>query len=153
MTMNSLFNVRASALFLPLLVVILCFAVAESANFKLICDDFDQMGGRANSSHFTVLVSAGGQSSAIGTSTGTHFSIQAGFVYSGFVLHGDADGTGIINITDVVYLIAYIFSGGSAPCPYPVESGDTNCDKMVNISDAVYLIAYIFAGGPAPCAG
>ncbi|GEM_PF-3174863 len=63
---------------------------------------------------------------------------------------GDANGDRTVNISDAVYLIAYIFAGGSAP--NPLLSGDANCDGSVNISDAVYLIAYIFAGGSAPCA-
>jgi len=64
---------------------------------------------------------------------------------------GDANGSTTLNISDAVYLIAYIFSGGLPPTPYPVCSGDANCDCTVNISDAVYLIAYIFASGTAPC--
>jgi hypothetical protein len=66
-------------------------------------------------------------------------------------LCGDANGDAIANISDAVYLIAFIFSGGPAPNPY--IAGDANCDNMVNISDAVYWIAHIFAGGAAPCAG
>jgi subtilisin family serine protease len=63
---------------------------------------------------------------------------------------GDADGSGIVNITDAVYLIAYIFAGG--PAPDPLAAGDVDCNGFANISDAVYLINYIFGGGPAPCA-
>jgi hypothetical protein len=62
---------------------------------------------------------------------------------------GDADASGEVDIDDVVYLIAYIFSGGPAPDPY--ESGDANCSSDVDIDDVVYLIAYIFSGGNAPC--
>jgi hypothetical protein len=62
---------------------------------------------------------------------------------------GDADNSGAINISDAVYIIAYIFSGGQSP--YPLAAGDANCDEACNISDAVYLIAYIFSGGAAPC--
>jgi hypothetical protein len=62
---------------------------------------------------------------------------------------GDADNSGSVDISDAVYLIAYIFSGG--PAPNPLVAGDANCDSAVDISDAVYLIAYIFSGGPAPC--
>ncbi|TFH65876.1 MAG: hypothetical protein E4G91_00865 [Candidatus Zixiibacteriota bacterium] len=62
---------------------------------------------------------------------------------------GDADGSGSVDISDVVYLISYIFSGGSAPVP--LLNGDANCDSAVDISDVVYLIAYIFSGGAAPC--
>jgi hypothetical protein len=64
---------------------------------------------------------------------------------------GDANGDNTIDISDVVYLISYIFSGGSAPIPYAVCSGDANCDCAVDISDAVYLISYIFSGGSGPC--
>jgi hypothetical protein len=64
---------------------------------------------------------------------------------------GDADGNGLINISDAVYLVGYIFGGGPAPTPYPICSGDADCNCLVNISDAVYLISYIFGGGPAPC--
>ncbi|MEZ5357743.1 MAG: lamin tail domain-containing protein [Candidatus Zixiibacteriota bacterium] len=62
---------------------------------------------------------------------------------------GDANADQSINVGDAVYLINYIFKGGSAPVP--LESGDANCDGSVNIGDAVYLISYIFRGGPAPC--
>jgi len=63
---------------------------------------------------------------------------------------GDANRDGSVDISDAVYLISYIFSGGSAPAP--LLAGDANCDSAVDISDAVYLIAYIFSGGAAPCA-
>jgi hypothetical protein len=63
-------------------------------------------------------------------------------------LCGDANGDGSVDISDAVFLIAHIFSGGLAPCP-PAR-GDANCDSAVDISDPVYLIAYIFTGGPAP---
>jgi hypothetical protein len=64
---------------------------------------------------------------------------------------GDADATGAVDISDPVFLISYIFSGG--PAPSPVARGNVNCDAGIDISDVVYLIAYIFSGGPAPCAG
>jgi hypothetical protein len=63
---------------------------------------------------------------------------------------GDANGDASVDISDAVFLIAYIFSGGSAPSP--LLAGDASCDGTVDISDVVYVIAYIFSGGPAPCA-
>lgn len=62
---------------------------------------------------------------------------------------GDCDGDCIINISDVVAIIRYIFAGGD-PCN-PQRAGDANCDGLVNITDAVYLINYIFSGGAPPC--
>lgn len=64
---------------------------------------------------------------------------------------GDANGDGSINISDAVFLIAYIFASGEAP--NPMAAGDANGDGTVNISDAVFLIAYIFAHGAAPSPG
>jgi hypothetical protein len=62
---------------------------------------------------------------------------------------GDADGSGGVDIDDVVYLINYIFGGG--PPPDPLEAGDADCSGNVDIDDAVYIIFYIFAGGNPPC--
>ena len=64
-------------------------------------------------------------------------------------LPGDANGNGAVSISDVVFLINYIFAGGAAP--NPLSSGDVNCSGAISISDAVFLINYIFAGGAAPC--
>lgn len=66
-------------------------------------------------------------------------------------LCGDADGNGIVNITDAVWLVNFVFSGG--PAPNPLESGDVDCSGIINVSDIIYLVSYIFAGGPVPCAG
>ena len=63
-------------------------------------------------------------------------------------LRGDANGDGVINIADVVYLINYLFIGG--PAPVPLAAGDANCDGVVSSADVVYLINYLFIGGPAP---
>jgi hypothetical protein len=85
---------------------------------------------------------------AAGGADTCHFSVQVVEVES---ICGDADGTAEIDISDAVYLIAYIFTNG--PEPIPLVSGDANCDTAVDISDVVYLISFIFTGGPAPCAG
>jgi hypothetical protein len=61
---------------------------------------------------------------------------------------GDADGSGAVDISDVVFLIGYIFSGGFPPVP--LVRGDANCGQGVDISDVVFLISYIFNGGSAP---
>ncbi len=61
---------------------------------------------------------------------------------------GDADGTGSVNIADVTFLIARIFSGG--PGPVPNQSGDADGDGQVNIGDVTFLIERIFNGGPDP---
>lgn len=71
-------------------------------------------------------------------------------VPSGGFTCGDADGNSTVNISDAVFLLAYIFGGGPAPDPY--AAGDVDCTTLINISDVVYMIAYIFGNGPEPCA-
>jgi|GEM_PF-1570085 len=63
------------------------------------------------------------------------------------------DGQGP-DIADLVYLVAYMFSGG--PPPVVLAEADINGDGSgPDIADLVYLVAYMFQGGPAPvpCGG
>jgi ankyrin repeat protein len=64
-------------------------------------------------------------------------------------LRGDANMDGKKTVSDVVFLINYLFKGG--PAPNPVYLGDVNCDGKTTVSDVVYLINYLFKGGSAPC--
>lgn len=64
-------------------------------------------------------------------------------------LCGDTDESRAVDIDDVVSTIAYIFSGGPAPCP--IIAGNADCIDIVDIDDAVWLIAYIFQSGNLPC--
>lgn len=75
--------------------------------------------------------------------------VREGRILSSYVC-GDAEGNQVVNISDAVYLINYIFAGG--PAPSPLLAGDADCSQAISISDAVFLINYIFAGGPQPCA-
>ena len=65
-----------------------------------------------------------------------------------YIKTGDANGDGNLSVSDVVYLVNYLFKGG--PPPDPLEAGDANCDGLVNVADVIYLINYLFKGGPAP---
>ncbi|HVP35668.1 MAG TPA: M6 family metalloprotease domain-containing protein [Terriglobales bacterium] len=64
-------------------------------------------------------------------------------------LRGDANSDRAVNVTDIIYLIGYLYKGGHLPLP--LQSGDVNCDTKVNVSDVIYLVNYQFKGGPAPC--
>jgi hypothetical protein len=64
-------------------------------------------------------------------------------------LRGDLTGDGNIDAGDVVYLINYLYKGGSAP--NPLEAGNVNCDAAVDAGDVVYLINYLYRGGIPPC--
>jgi hypothetical protein len=63
---------------------------------------------------------------------------------------GDPSNDGKVNVSDVVYIINYVFTGGDPPQPV-LACGDSNSDCLVNVSDAVYIIGYIFIlGSPGP---
>jgi PKD repeat protein len=63
-------------------------------------------------------------------------------------IRGDANGDKKLTVSDVIYMINYLFKGG--PEPVPIQSADCNCDAKLTVSDVVYLINYLFKGGPAP---
>jgi hypothetical protein len=63
-------------------------------------------------------------------------------------LIGDANGDGVTDVADVMYLVNYLFIGGSPPDP--MEAGDANCDGEVDVADVMYLINYLFIGGSPP---
>jgi hypothetical protein len=63
-------------------------------------------------------------------------------------LRGDANGDSKLTVSDVIYLINYLFKNGTKPDPF--QSGDANCDGEVSIVDVVFLVNYLFKGGPSP---
>jgi len=65
------------------------------------------------------------------------------------IVCGDANGDGIVNIGDAVFIINYIFKGG--PAPVPLSNADANCDSEINVADGVYIVNYVFKSGPDPC--
>ncbi|MFH1374135.1 MAG: MXAN_6640 family putative metalloprotease [bacterium] len=65
--------------------------------------------------------------------------------------HGDCDFTGSIEVGDITYLVAYLFTSGSPPVPEP-GAGDFNCDVQIDVGDITSLVSYLFMGGsPPPC--
>jgi hypothetical protein len=63
---------------------------------------------------------------------------------------GDADKDQLVNVSDAVCILQYVFGLESAASPMP--GGDCDCNGICNIVDAVYIIAHVFGGGAAPCA-
>ncbi|MDH4156184.1 MAG: hypothetical protein OEW00_02770, partial [candidate division Zixibacteria bacterium] len=61
-----------------------------------------------------------------------------------------------VNVSDVSYLLAYLFGIPSGPPPACPAEGNANGgpDSKVNISDVSYLLAYLFGipSGPPPAA-
>jgi hypothetical protein len=71
--------------------------------------------------------------------------------YSGCCVgvRGNIDASGAIDIADLVYLVNYMFKGGSAvPC---AEEGDVDgSGGAIDIADLVHLVNYMFKQGTDP---
>jgi hypothetical protein len=122
---------------------------AKSDNYQMLKLVFSGAAMEGSSASFQSTATVG--ETATGPISSPSYQMSQGFwddLGDNYIC-GDANGDGSVDISDVVYLIAYIFSGGSAPVP--LAAGDANNDTTVDISDAVYLIAYIFSGGAPPC--
>ena len=68
-------------------------------------------------------------------------------------LRGDADGSGVVELTDSVRVLGVLFLGGDAL--HCADAGDFDDSGAVDISDAVGSLGFLFLGdrGPAAPAG
>ena len=65
-----------------------------------------------------------------------------------FQYPGDVNNDGAHNIVDLVWLLDYLYRGGSTP---PViANADVNGDCCIDWRDVKYLVMYLFIGGPQP---
>jgi len=66
-------------------------------------------------------------------------------------LCGDVDGDGGDgpDISDLVYLVSYMFDFGPPP-PYPELADVDGSGGNLDIADLVYLVDYMFMSGPPP---
>ena len=72
-------------------------------------------------------------------------------VTTGICGNTSGDANGDIDISDLTYLVNYLFLDG--PTPDPPSVGNINCDPAggIDISDLTTLVNYLFLSGPAPC--
>jgi len=63
-------------------------------------------------------------------------------------VRGDTDGDGMMNLTDAVGLLGFLFLGDEPPYCEPVA--DANVDGRLDLADAVYILSFLFLGGLAP---
>ncbi|MEW5702902.1 MAG: hypothetical protein AB1792_11835, partial [Candidatus Zixiibacteriota bacterium] len=61
---------------------------------------------------------------------------------------GDLDGSGHLDVVDVVRAVNCAFRGDCPACA--IKLVDTTCDQLINVQDIVKLIEAVFRGGAAP---
>jgi len=66
-------------------------------------------------------------------------------------LAGDANSDAAVNLSDIIWLVNFVFKGG--PAPNPMFLADANADCTVNLVDVVYLVNYVFKSGASPFLG
>jgi len=70
---------------------------------------------------------------------------------------GDCTDDGMINPSDVIFLINYAFRGGPPPpidplCRPVINRGDWDCNARIDISDVVKMVSYVYRfPAPGPC--
>ena len=63
-------------------------------------------------------------------------------------VRGDVDGTGVINLSDPIFLLTHLFRGGETPTC--LDAGDVNNDGTLGLTDAIYSLTFQFLGGDPP---
>jgi len=61
---------------------------------------------------------------------------------------GDIDHDGVVNPTDAVYFVNWLWRGG--PEPPCLDEADVNGDNGVDPADCTYFVTFMWNGGPAP---
>lgn len=63
---------------------------------------------------------------------------------------GDANADGELNVTDGVFVLSHLFSGGGAPpC---MKAADANDTGVLDLTDAVLVLNFLFSAGAEPAA-
>jgi len=71
--------------------------------------------------------------------------------YGSVVSCGDVNGDGVIDLGDLLYLVSYLYEGGSEPQCVPITvCGDIKVDGVIDLGDILYLVSYLYKGGATP---
>jgi len=61
---------------------------------------------------------------------------------------GDANKSGVIDLSDAIFVLGFLFLGTAAPACDPIADG--NADGSVDIGDPIFILGFLFSGTKAP---
>lgn len=67
----------------------------------------------------------------------------------GSFVRGDGNGDGVVNISDALYVLGYLFSSSGSE-PDCLAALDANDDEKLDLTDAVRILNYLFLGATRP---
>jgi hypothetical protein len=79
--------------------------------------------------------------------TNTLFRVLA-YPIGGPFVRGNANDDGTVNISDVMFILGYLFEASTVPVC--LDAADANDDGKIDVSDPVFLLFFLFGSGPAP---
>jgi len=63
-------------------------------------------------------------------------------------LRGDPNGDAMIDVSDTIFLLLYVFGEGTEPnC---LDAGDVNDDSLIDVADPIYVLDALFASAAPP---
>jgi hypothetical protein len=65
----------------------------------------------------------------------------------GSFVRGDANGDGLVNLSDAVKVLVHLFRAGSIAC---ADAADVNDSETIEVTDAVVLLEFLFRLGRSP---
>ena len=63
-------------------------------------------------------------------------------------VRGDADDNGLLNLTDAIFSLNYLFVGGVEPTCF--DSADSDNNGSIQLTDGIFTLMFLFNGGDAP---
>ena len=76
-------------------------------------------------------------------------TVSAKFAAAGCLFRGDFDASLGIDISDLTFLVRFMFKSGASP--NPADLADIDCSESIDIGDVTYLVGYMFKSGSPPC--
>lgn len=70
-----------------------------------------------------------------------------------FFYRGDVDNNKSLDVSDLLYLVDYMFLQPPGPAPVIYQAGDMECSGNVDITDLLFLVDYMFLQPPGPFPG